>query len=229
MREPVDVPLYRWPDAARFGRVVPKTKFYEHSKVTNAVRERFVAEVQRITWAFKLADNTIHLTGTSSVPEIQVFQIDAKNDDVSEVVLDAIDKAVTSPIIFEVRRGEAGAGQSRLVAAHKHVGTGTPKVGTYFTTGWRPADAERSPLPAAIDLPSLYAALLAPLLPIASRPGEDATTVAARVEAAQKLEREIVILQRKLSNEPQLNRKVELRRTLKTKQTTLARLASPTP
>jgi hypothetical protein len=228
MREPVDVPLYRWPDAARFGRVVPKTKFYEHSKVTNAVRERFVAEVQRITWAFKLADTTIHLAGTKSVPEIQVFQVDAKKDDVSELVLEAIDKAVTSPIIFEVRRGEPGADQGRLVAAHKQVGTGTPRVGSYFTTRWRPADAERAQLPAAIDLPSLYAALLAPLLPIASQPGEDAATVAARVEAAQKLEREIATLQRKLRNEPQLNRKVDLRRTLKTKQTMLAAMTGPT-
>ena len=43
-----------------------------------AVREKFVAEVQRITWAYKLAENTINLPGTSAVPEIQVFQIDAK-------------------------------------------------------------------------------------------------------------------------------------------------------
>ena len=86
--------LYRWPEAAKFGRRVPKEKFYEHGTVSPAVREKFIAEVQRITWAYKLAETTINLPGTPAVPEIQVFTIDAKTDDVSEAVLGAIDKAL---------------------------------------------------------------------------------------------------------------------------------------
>ena len=31
--------LYRWPTAARFGRVVPKTKFYEHASLGPAVKD----------------------------------------------------------------------------------------------------------------------------------------------------------------------------------------------
>ena len=31
--------LYRWPEAAKFGRRVPKEKFYEHGTVSTAVRE----------------------------------------------------------------------------------------------------------------------------------------------------------------------------------------------
>ena len=58
--------LYQWPSTARFGRVVPKNKFYKHGNVTAAVREKFVAEVQRITWAYKLADTTINLQGDPS-------------------------------------------------------------------------------------------------------------------------------------------------------------------
>ncbi len=42
--------------------------------------------------------------------------------------------------------------------------------------------------------------------------------VAARLATVRKLEREVASLERKLRTEPQLNRKVELRRTLKTKQ-----------
>ena len=105
--------LYRWPEAARFGRVVPKGKFYEQRTVPAAVREKFVSEVQRITWAYKLAENTINLSGSSAVREIQVFQIDAKNDDVSEPVLTTIDKAIRTPIIFEVTRGDGPARRTR--------------------------------------------------------------------------------------------------------------------
>jgi len=221
--------LYRWPPAARFGRVVPKNKFYEHGQVTTAERERFVAEVQRVTWAYKLAETTLNLAGTTAVPEIQVFQIDAKGEDVSDAVLTAIDKAVRTPIIFEISHGDADARRTRMVAAYKQQGATTSKLGAYFTTGWHPADAERRPLPTAINLPSLYAALLEPLLPVAARAGEQLSEVTARLEAVRKLEREITALGRKIRGEPQLNRKVELRRILRTKQANLADLTSLAP
>ncbi|MDO8363229.1 MAG: DUF4391 domain-containing protein [Actinomycetota bacterium] len=226
MLEPVETTvtgprLYRWPNSARYGKAVPKTKFYEHGKVNTSLRERFVAEVQRITWAYKLAENTINLPGSAAVPEIQVFEIVAKGNDVSDVVLAAIDKAVKTPIFFELSR----TGGVRLAAAHK----ATARQGAYFTTAWLPADSDRAPLPTAINIPSLYGALLTPLVPVSTQAGEDVGAIAERVEVARKLEREIAALERKLRNEPQLNRKVELRRILITKQATLAGLTSRTP
>ena len=221
--------LYRWPEAARFSRVVPKSKFYEHATVPAAVREKFVSEVQRITWAYKLAENTVNLSGTSAVPEIQVFQIDAKGSDISESVLAAIDQAVKTPIIFEVNRGERAARHTRMIAAHKAPSIGTAKLGSYHSTEWFQHDAERQPLPTAIDLPALYARLIESLTSLTARPGEDATEIAARLESIRKLEREVAALERKLRSEPQLNRKVEIRRTLKSKQAALAALISPSP
>lgn len=213
--------LYRWPVAAKFGRTVPKAKFYEHGTVPGAVRDKFVTEVQRITWAYKLAQSTINLPGKADVPEIQIFQIDTKGDDVGESVLAAIDKAVKTPIIFEIVTGEGDEQRVRMAASHKQAGHATPKLSAYYTTDWQPQDAERQPLPTAISLPSLYTALLAPLTPVSARPGEELSDVAARLQAVRKLEREVASLERKLRAEPQLNRKVELRRALKTKQAEL--------
>lgn len=213
--------LYRWPVAAKFGRTVPKTKFYEHGTVPGAVRDKFVSEIQRITWAYKLALSTINLPGNADVPEIQVFQIDTKGDDVGESVLAAIDKAVKTPIIFEIVTGEGDEQRVRMAASHKQVGPATPKLSAYYTTDWQPPDAERQPLPTAISLPSLYTALLTPLTPVSARAGEELSDVAARLQAVRKLEREVASLERKLRAEPQLNRKVELRRALKTKQAEL--------
>ncbi|PND54714.1 hypothetical protein CRM90_26465 [Mycobacterium sp. ENV421] len=212
--------LYRWPTAAKFGRPVPKAKFYEHGPVSNALREKFVAEVQRITWAYKLAESTINLAGNPEVPEIQVFQIAAKGDDVSEPVLVAIDKAVQTPIIFEIVGVD---GRIRMTATHKQIASATPKLGAYYTTSWHTENDVRQPLPTAISLSSLYVALVQSLTPVSTRPGEELSDAAARLDTVRKLEREIASLQRKLRTEPQLNRKVELRRTLKTKQAELER------
>lgn len=220
--------LYKWPKAAAFGRVVPKTKFYDHTSLGSAVKDRFVSDVRRITWAYKLAESTINLSGSAEVPEIQIFEIEAKGEDIGEVVLAAIDKAVRTPIIFEITQGEGGNGCIRMVAAHKQLGTGAPKLGPYFSTGWQSVSGDRAPLPTAIDLTSMYTALLEPLTPVAGRAGEDVSDVVGRLTTVRSLEREIAALERKLRNEPQLNRKVELRRTLKTKQAVLVDLTSAT-
>lgn len=221
--------LYRWPDAAKFGRVVAKAKFYEHASIGVSLKERFVSDVRRITWAYKLAEGTINLPGSVEVPEIQVFEIDAKEDDVAVGVLEAIDKVVRSPIIFEIIRGSQEADPvTRMVAAHKQLGGGTPKLGPYLSTDWQPASRSRSrdrvPLPPAIDLTSMYTELLQPLAPVAPRAGEPLSEVIGRLTTVRSLEREISALERKLRNEAQLNRKMALRRQLKDRQAALADL-----
>lgn len=222
MTEPA---LYRWPASAGFGRPVPKTKFYEHGNVRTAVREKFVDDIQRITWAYKLADATIHLAGSATVPEIQVFTIETKGEDVADEVLSAIDKSIHFPVIFEV----TGPERVRMVAAQKTLGTMSPRVGTYFSTEWLPVDAPRRPLPTAIDLSGLYEAILASLLPLPTRVGETVSAATDRMNQARKLQREIAALEKKLRTEPQLNRKIDLRKQLKDREATLAQLIDPAP
>ncbi|MGB3730361.1 DUF4391 domain-containing protein [Microbacterium sp.] len=209
--------LFRWPAAATLGLVVAKSKFYEHGNVHAALREKFISDVQRVTWAYKLADATIRLRGTKAVPEIQVFIVETKGGDVSDDVLTAIDKSVHSPIVFEVTGGD----RIRTAAAQKALGGRTPVVGTHYSSGWLSADADRRPLPAALDLPGLHDAILSAVLPMTPRAGETVSETAGRLNRAQKLQREITALERKLHTEPQLNRKIELRRTLMSKQTEL--------
>jgi len=217
--------LYRWPANAAFGRAVPKTKFYEHGNVRTVLREKFVDDIQRITWAYKLADDTIRLRGTTTVPEIQVFTIETKGADVSDEVLAAIDKTVHFPIIFEV----ASIERVRMAAAQKSLDGKAPRIATYLTTDWQPVDAPRRQLPTALDLPSLYEALLASLLPVPARVGETVSEVTGRLDRARKLQREIAALEKKLRTEPQLNRKIELRRQLKDRETALAELTDTAP
>jgi hypothetical protein len=125
------------------------------------------------------------------------------------------------PLVFEINREIAGLRETRMVAAHKQLGGGAPKISQYFSTAWQPADTERQPLPTAITLPALYAALLEPFTNVEVRPGEGMSAVAARLKTVGKLEREIKTLERKLHTEKQFNRRVELRRTLKIKQAQL--------
>lgn len=215
--------LFRWPPAATFGRTVPKTKFYEHGNVRTALREKFVDDIQSVTWAYKLADDTIRLRGSFAVPEIQVFTLEAKGTDVSDDVLTAIDKTVHFPIIFEVAAND----RVRTVAAQKTLLGKIPTIGRYFTTEWQPSEVSRRPLPTALDLPSLYEAILSALLPMDTLAGETMSEATNRLERARKLQREITALEKKLRTEPQLNRKLELRRQLKEYTAAFTTLTNP--
>ena len=222
MTEPI---LFRWPPNAALGRTIPKTKFYEQGNVRAALREKFVDDIQRISWTYKLAVDTIRLRGTTAVPEIQVFTIESKGADVSDDVLTAIDRSVHFPIIFEV----TNQGRVRTAGAQKTLHGKTPTIGAYFTTTWQPADAPRRLLPTALDLPSLYEAILASLLPVEKRVGESVSAATKRLDRARKLQREIAALERKLRTEPQLNRKIELRRQINERSAVLTELTGPVP
>ena len=220
--------LYRWPESARFERSIPKSKFYEQGNVSPAVRQKFVSEVQKISWAYKLAESTVNLAGNDEVPEIQVFEIEAKGDDVDVAVLSAIDRSIPYPIVFEIAAKANGTPKVKLVACHKQLRTGKPKLSEYFAEPWTDSDQTRTPLPAAIDLPALYASLLSPMLPSSARSGETVADSAERMAEIAKREREVAKLERKLRNEPQFNRKVEVRRELKEREAALQRLTKTT-
>lgn len=223
--------LYRWPEEARVagtGRAVPKTKFYEHANVPASLKAKFVDEVQRINWKFKLSTDTIALRSNSEVPEIQVFSIEAKDRDLSPAVLAAIDKAVPKPILFELARQSGDDQEIRMIAAYKPAGRPNPKPSEYHSTDWLPAGHERAPLPPALDLPGLYDQVISTLLTIPPREGESIEAALVRTATIRRLEKEATILEKKMRTESQFNRKVELRRDLKAKQSELASLSAPT-
>jgi hypothetical protein len=65
------------------------------------------------------------------------------------------------------------------------------------------------------------------MLPFLARPGEDVSEATARMDQARKLEREIATLEKRLRAEPQLNRKVEVRRQVRDRTAALAALTDP--
>lgn len=204
--------LYAWPSAARVGRRVPKESLYGAGHVSPAVRELFVSSVDRITWDYKLAGGTIGISGTPEVPEIQVFRVRAKGDDVPDQVLAAIDRVVQQPVFFEVTRGLDDA-EVRLGATYKIAGSAP--AAEYARTAWLPASAPRRPIPTGVDMAQVYAQVLRPLLGVRMEPGERPQAIAARLVALRELERRHAAVASRHRRERQFNRKVELRKELK--------------
>ena len=221
--------LYAWPKQAAFGRVVPKSKIYEHAAVSAALKERFVQQVEQINWAYKLAPETVNLPATPAVAEIQVFRISLKGASLDHEVLKAIDRAIPFPLIFELVQG----GRIKLVAAYKRPAQ-NPKsaadssrwvMGSYFETDWQPESSPRQPLPGALNLGALYEKLMYHLSPLIPRPQEPLADLLERGEQVQARQREIDRITSQLKREKQFNRKVELNTTLRRLKTEYTELS----
>lgn len=222
-----DIPpaLFSFPAQARVARVVPKNKIYEHGPVSSALRDKFVGQVEQITWAYKLAPETINLPARDGVAEIQIFDIVLKVSELDKDVLRAIDRAIPLPIIFQLHHDQ----HTRMVAAFKRpseADTSKWVVDGYFAGNWLPIDSPRQPLPVALDLQRLYEQLLRCLLPNSARSGESLPEQLARLNRLRSLHSERAKLDARMHKEKQFNRKVGLNAKLREIQNEIAELSA---
>lgn len=201
--------LYQYPASAQFGRSVPKNSIYQHGTPSAAIKQLFVRQVAQITWQFKLAPETINLPSTRSVPEIQVFGIALKGDELKTEVLRSIDLAIPFPIVFELQCDD----KVQPIAAYKRPSEADARqwvTSDYFAGDWTAADAPRAPLPVVFDLEALYHHMLRALLPHPARSGEALPTQVERMDRILRTERELARCEAQLKKEKQYNRQVEI-------------------
>lgn len=220
--------LIQWPASAKVDRPIPKERLYAEASAGSSLKQRFVNEVQRVHWAYKLGEESLRLAPGKSVAEIQVFVVDLKGSNLDNSVLAAVDKTIPSQIMFELRRGDGVLTEQAMAAAYKRAG-GKTKGTDYFRTGWIGSDQPRVSLPAALDMDGLYSQLLGRLLPHPIRPGEELLDALDRMGRIRGLDREVAALQKKLRTEPQLNRKLEIREQIKDQTAVLSELTNPAP
>ncbi len=220
--------FFDYPKAAAFGRKVPKRKIYQHTHAKSALKALFVNQVDQITWAFKLAPETINLAATKSVPEIQVFHITLKAAELDFAVLRAIDKAIPFPLIFELSYKD----KCKIVAAYKRPNEadgGKWVISEYLATQWEPENTIRAPLPVALNLAGLYEELLSPLLPISTGQlaagGKNIKERVANMEHIAAKQREVTKIEGHLAKEKQFNRRVAINAELRGAKQELEALA----
>jgi hypothetical protein len=205
--------LYSFPKAAAFGRMVAKGKIYEHATPTKKIKELFIAQVEKITWSYKLSPATINLPASTGVEEIQIFSVRLKNGDLSHEVLHTVDKAIPSPILFELLFN----GRTRYVGAYKRPNEADKSkwvVSSYFQSAWIDDDAERIKLPVVLNMGALYQAFLTAISPLRFREGENLNDLVARIDHLRVKEREAEKLENRMKKEKQFNRRVEMNRAL---------------
>jgi len=220
--------LFDYPKKAAFGRVLPKNKIYEHGSVSSTVKQLFVRQEEQIVWQHKLAPETVNLKPSRAVPEIQIFSIALKGDELKPEVLRCIDLAIPFPIIFELRFD----GKVKPLAAFKRPNEADASkwvISEYFDGDWAPGDTPRNPLPMVFDLEALYGHLLMPLMPYPARPAEGLQARVERMELIHLKQRELERCEARLRKEKQFNHKVAINAELRDLKQKLENLTRPLP
>lgn len=206
--------MFAYPKQAEFNRVVPKTKIYAYAKPSKRVKELFVSQVGEIRWRYKLSPETVNLPARDGVNEIQVFEIALKTPDLDAAVLQAIDKAIPYPLVFQLTCD----GQVRFAVSYKRPSEADASkwvIEASFQTEPQPVDAVRPPLPVALDLVGLYEQIVRRHIPLAPRAGEGIAEHVARFKLLETKKKMHEQLETRLAQEKQFNRKVELNAELR--------------
>jgi hypothetical protein len=215
--------LFRYPKQAEVNRAVSKTKIYAHSKPSKRVKELFVAQVEEILWKYKLSPETVNLPARNGINEIEVFEIALKMPNLDTAVLEAIDKAIPFPVVFQLSHDA----HIRFAASYKRPSEADASkwvIEARFQTVPQPLHAERPPLPVALDLASLYEQIVRRHIPLSPRAGEGIAEHVDRfnmLEAKRKTQQQ---LEARLAKEKQFNRRVELSSQLRALTAELATL-----
>ena len=218
--------LYAYPKQAHFGKVVAKSKFYQHGNLSTVVKEKFVAQIEKIVWRYKLSAETINLAATVAVPEIEIFDIRLKGDAISDDLLRAMDRAIPFPIIYQIHRGDA----VKVKAAYKRPSDADKTkwvTEAYVESDWLDAATDRTPLPVALDLEKLYEQILQSLMPRSlsgaprQRPMREQMALLGQIKAK---EHAYAQLKAKRDKEKQFNKKVKINQELHKLKVELERL-----
>ena len=218
--------LFDYPTKARFGRKIPKSKLYENASANTKLKDKFVNQIEKIVWQYKLAPNTLNLDATNKVPEIQVFDIFLKTKEVDQTLLEVIDKAIPLPIIFQIHKGN----KVKIKAAYKRPSESANNkwvIESYFESEWLDKDVAKQPMPQVLDLGKLYEQILKSLMPVEITSSKTTQTIDEQVgiiNQINSLQKVLDKLNSKYKKEKQRNRQFEINKQIKLKQKELNHL-----
>jgi len=209
--------IFNLPINTKVNRVVPKNTFDTYTNTKQ--KKLFVDKVSRITWTHKLSNKTTNLK-TIEVSEIQVFKIELKVFEEIPQILEIIDRAIPSPIIFSIQFED----QVYFATSSKHPHPTNPDntiIDWLFKSKWGLITKTSYSLNLKISLDHVHKDFI---LQLTGKTEDSSRSIQEIVECHQKkhgLEKEIEQLKLQIKRSRQYKKKVELNLQLKDKEKAL--------
>lgn len=198
------------PKEAFVNKFIAKARFYEKANLNAKLQKEFVDKIQKITWKYKLAESTIGIAKTEAVTEIQIFEVELKEQVIPKNVLKVIDKSIPYQILYRFVYNDNIAYGITLKA--------DTSVENYYFCEW---NADIAFDFTGIDLEKVYQKLVKAFIRDEAQRNGSFSEIIDVDNKIKKLEADIAALESKIRKEQQFNRKVDINKVLLEKKAML--------
>lgn len=208
------------PNSTLFNKRIPKQRFYENLSVTPELKRAFTEQIATIYWRNKIAPSTLNIAPGERVDELQVFELHLHQADIDSRVLQLMDREIPYHILFLLMHD--GLCQARM--GYKEASQAKSSqfvVSKYYQTEWLEPEKLALKLD-GLTMDAVYDNFLRQIggerlidMGEAEAAPVDLKEAVVRDAQREKLRRQIASLEKKVRNEKQFNRQVELNAQLK--------------
>lgn len=178
-------------------KFIPKKIFYEKVSLSTNLKQEFVDKIDKIYWKYKISEDTLNISKTENVEEIEIFELTLKEKVNCQNIIKVITKNIPYIILFEI------CYKDEVQYAIKH------NDDIYFTNWNEKIDFYFN----GIDLNAVYENIIRSVTNIS----EQSNNIDEELEKGKKLkevQKEIERLENKMKAEKQFNKKVELNKQI---------------
>ncbi|MDR2697691.1 MAG: DUF4391 domain-containing protein [Holophagales bacterium] len=188
------------PSSTEVNHRVAKEKLYTNVAAPT-LRDMIKDQIESVVWRNKLADSTTGISAGESIKEIQVFEVRLRQRGLNKHILPAIARVIPYKILFILIFGSEA--QAWIEASCM-----------FYSTDWVSLD-EFTLRFEGLNLDTMYENLARQISGGRLGTGGDIAEAIDRDRQRRKLERQIAALEKKVPQEKQFNRQVELNGELK--------------
>ena len=178
-------------------KFIPKKIFYEKVNLSSNLKQEFVDKIDKIYWKYKISEDTLNISKTENVEEIEIFELTLKEKANCQNIIKVITKNIPYIILFEI------CYKDEVQYAIKH------NDDIYFTNWNEKIEFNFN----GIDLNAVYENIIRSVTNIS----EQSNNIDEELEKGKKLkevQKEIERLENKMKSEKQFNKKVELNKNI---------------
>ena len=215
------------PKSTEFSRFIPKQKFYKDlytkKSLPSKTKNYFVNQVKSITWENKIDPTIMNIAKGKLVEEIEVFRVELYDYEIDDSVLYTIDENIPYHILFVFEYNN----KRKYSLSYKEISreTETITIHKIFQSYWTREDDDLLKF-SGISLDNMYENLLNIISnnELNKFSGDSLKERVLNNIKYERIQKQVNNLSKKVKNEKQFNRQVELNIELKKLKNKLSKI-----
>lgn len=183
------------PKTTEMSKQLPKKAIYSKFQMNTAAKEKIDADISRITIVNEIAPDKVHIPAGEEVKNLFVLLVVLKKKDIDEKTIATLSKLIPQNILFVLEYG----GESKLAVYYTRV----------MQTEWKPTKEHKIELQ-GLNLDRVWENIVVAVGTVNIEHGNSLDEQIAVDEKRQKIEMEIVKLEKKARAEKQPKKKYEM-------------------